>query len=135
MIMYITYLKPFSVCCCLPDKSKYQGMGHPFFTVLASPNSSIRLSPTALRCCTVGIHSTYNSLNMAFCFIFLSLPCLLYLECPLPVISLMNFFSFYKTQLHEPFYDTPHKHNWLFSPWISSPGPSYLAHTSFIFSH
>ena len=117
---YFTYLKPFTICCCLTDKSKYQGMKDSFFSVPTSPNSCIGHSPPALRSCPIGIHTTYNSPDMACYFISVSLHCLFYLECPLPMmINLVNSSLSDKTQLREPFCDTPRKHNWWLSPWVS----------------
>lgn len=83
---YFSCLKPFAICCCLTDKSKYQGMIGSFFSVPTSPNSSIGHSPPALRSCPIGIHTTYNSPDTECYFLSLSLHCLFYLECPLPMM-------------------------------------------------
>lgn len=117
---YFTCLKLFAICCCITDKSKYQGMKGSFFSVPTSPNSSIGHSPPAFRSSPIGIHTTYNSPDTECYFLSLSLHCLFYLECPLPMmINLVNSSVSYKTQLREPFCDTPHKYNWWLSPWVS----------------
>lgn len=109
---YFTCLKLFAICCCITDKSKYQGMKGSFFSVPTSPNSSIGHSPPAFRSSPIGIHTTYNSPDTECYFLSLSLHCLFYLECPLPMmINLVNSSVSYKTQLREPFCDTPHKYN------------------------
>lgn len=125
--MYFTCLKPFSVCCCLPDKSSKLRKNKRNF-------SSVSTSPlwTSTTYETKGIHTTYNSLNTAYLSLFLY--CFLYLECLLPMISLVNYLS-YKTHYMNIFMILPISASDCSLLKFIEPVPSDFVQTTFIFPY